>query len=124
MTNLIQSFFMIIPGFRLEYIALLPAVALLLVGLFIETKYTSRLTFFLNSVTLISYFGIKENVKIWIGIISIVFFTLATWSFLSYITDGRISKIKWFEELVQQNRWILRIGGSLIIGIILLMEGL
>ena len=124
MENIIQFVFLLIPGFKIEYFALLPALALLLVGIFVETDYTSRLTFFLNSVTLVSYFGVKQIVSGWIGALSILFFVLATWSFLSYISHDSIKKIEWFERLVQHNQWILRIGGSLIVGLVLVLDSI
>jgi len=122
MVNIIQDFFLLIPIFKVEYFALLPAIALLFVGLFIETNYTSKLTFFLNSVTLISYFGVKPEIKPLTGLLTLVFFILTTWSFICYVRkkDG----IGWYESLIKNNRWILKIGGSLIVGLILFLDQL
>jgi len=124
MTNIIQSLFYLIPAFKIEYFALLPALALLLVGLFVENHYVSRLAFFLNSVTLISYFGVKPEIKDWIGLLVSGFFILATWSFLSYISQGKLKRIEWFEKLVQQYPLVIRLGGSLIVGLIIILDSI
>ena len=120
MVNIIQEFFLLIPNFRVEYFALLPAIALFFVGLFIETNYTSKLTFFMNSVTLVSYFGLKPNIKPLTGLLTLAFFILTTWSFICYVR--RVNGIGWYENLINNNRWILKIGGSLIVGIILFLD--
>ena len=93
MVNIIQEFFLLIPNFRVEYFALLPAIALFFVGLFIETNYTSKLTFIMNSVTLVSYFGLKPNIKPLTGLLTLAFFILTTWSFFCYVR--RVNGIGW-----------------------------
>ncbi len=125
MGNIIQSIILyFLPNFNIAYLTLLPAVALLLVGIFIENHYTNRLTFFLNSVTLMAYFGVKSDIKDWLGLIVLAFFILSTWSFLSFISRGRIREIRWFEDLIRNNRWILRLGGSFVIGLVLLLDSI
>ena len=122
MTNIIQSVFYFIPGFRIEHFALVSAFVLLLVGLFVEKHYVTRLTFFSNSVALISYFGIKESINVWVGLITLAYFCLSFWSFLAYASNNRIKKIKWFEDMVNENPWLLKLGGSIIVGGIILFD--
>lgn len=122
MSNLIQSVFYLIPGFKLEYFALVSAFALILVGLFVEKYYVSRLTFFSNSVALISYFGIKKDVDFSVGLIILIYFGLSFWSFLAYTSKGKIKKIKWFEELIQQNPWLLKLGSSAVAGFVIVYD--
>lgn len=122
MINIIQDFFLLIPNFRVEYFGLLPAVALFFVGIFIETNYTSKLTFFMNSVTLVSYFGLKPDIKPLTGLLTLAFFILTTWSFICYVR--KVNGIRWYENLINNNRWILKIGGSLVVGLILFLDQL
>lgn len=125
MTNIIQSIILyFLPNFNISYLALLPAIALLIVGIFIENHYTNRLTFFLNAVTLMAYFGVKSDINNWLGGIVLVFFILSTWSFLSYVGKGTIKEMTWFENLIKNNQWILRLGGSLIVGLVLLLDSI
>jgi len=122
MVNLIQDVFLLIPNFKIEYFALLPAIALLFIGLFIETNYISKLTFFMNSITLVSYFGVKSDIKPLTGLLTLFFFILTTWSFICYVRkkDG----IRWYENLISNNKWILKMGGSLVVGLILFLDQL
>ena len=122
MSNIIQSVFYLIPGFRIEHFALVSAIVLILVGLFVEKHYVTRLTFFSNSVALISYFGIKDTINIWVGLIALVYFGLAFWSFLAYATKERIKKIKWFEDMINENPWLLKLGSSLVVGGVILYD--
>ncbi|MEK6922749.1 MAG: hypothetical protein AABX08_03045 [Nanoarchaeota archaeon] len=122
MVNIIQDFFLLIPNFKVEYFALLPAVALFFVGLFVETNYTSKLTFFMNSVTLLSYFGLKPDIKPLTGLLTLAFFILTTWSFICYVR--KVDGIRWYENLINNNRWILKLGGSLVVGLILFLDQL
>lgn len=125
MANIIQSIILyLLPNFNIVYLTLLPAIALLLVGIFIETHYTNRLTFFLNSVTLMAYFGVKSDIKDWLGLIVLAFFILSTWSFLSFVSKGKFREIHWFENLIKNNQWILRFGGSLVVGLVLLLDSM
>lgn len=122
MVNIIQDFFLLIPNFRVEYFALLPAIALFFIGIFVETNYTSKLTFFMNSVTLVSYFGLKPDIKPLTGILTLAFFILTTWSFICYVR--KVDGIRWYENLINNNRWILKLGGSLVVGLILFLDQL
>ena len=125
MDNIIQQVFMTIyPHFKLEWFALLPAVALFLVGIFVETQYTNKLTFWLNSVTLVSYLGVKSSINAFIGLLILIFFGLSTVSFFSYASHSKIPSFKAYEDLIDKHPIILRIGGSLIVGLVLLIDNL
>lgn len=116
MTNIIQEIFILIPGFRIEYFSLLPIFGLIIIGLLIEKHYVSRLTFFSNSIALVSYFGLKQNVQIFGGLIMVLYFSLASWSFLSYATKNKIPRCEKYEKFIENNPLLLKIGSSLIIG--------
>src|SRR3989344_2078127 len=120
MANIIQSIFMLVPNFKIEYFNLLPIIWLVIIGLLIEKHYVSRLTFFSNSVALVSYFGIKDNLPFFGGLVIVIYFGLSCWSFLSYATNNKIPKIDNYEKFVEDNPWLLKIGSSLITGLIIL----
>ena len=122
MTNIIQTAFLLIPYFSIEYFSLLPIFWLILMGLLIEKHYVSRLTFFSNSVALVSYFGLKENVQVFGGLIMVLYFSLASWSFLSYATKNKIPCFEKYEKFVENNPWLLKVGSSLIVGIIIFAD--
>ena len=94
MTNIIQTIFMFIPGFKTEYFSLIPVFGLILIGFLVEKHYVSRLTFFSNSLALVSYFGLKQEVSPLGGFMIVVYFVLTTWSFLSYATNNAIKRYK------------------------------
>lgn len=102
MANIIQVIFLLIPGFRLEYFPLVSVFGLILVGLLIETHYVSRLTFFSNSLALVSYFGPKHNVSTLGGLMIIVYFFLASWSFLAYRTNI-VKRFEAYGKFVENN---------------------
>ena len=121
MENIIQSAILsLFPTFKIEWIALLPAVALVLVGWKVETHYISKLKFFLNSVTLMSYYGLKSEINPLIGLLVLVFFCLTTWSFLAYAFN--LPKIEKYEEFINKKQTIMKFGGSFFVGIILLLD--
>ena len=122
MANIIQTIFFLIPNFRIEYFSLIPVFGLILIGLLIEKHYVSRLTFFSNSLALISYFGLKENLSQLGGLMIIVYFVLTTWSFLSHITNNTIKRYEKYEKFIEENYWILKIGSSLVTGAIILYD--
>lgn len=113
---------MLIPNFKTEYFNLLPVIWLVIIGLLIEKHYVSRLTFFSNSVALISYFGIKDSLPSLGGLIIVVYFVLSCWSFLSYVTNNEIPRIQRYENFVEENPWLLKIGSSLITGLVILAD--
>ena len=122
MANIIQTLFLLIPSFKVENFSLIPIIWLVAMGLFIEKHYVSRLTFFSNSIALVSYFGLKENISILGGLFIIIYFGLALWSFLAYATNDKIPKWEEYEQFIKDNPWMLKIGGSLITGGIILFD--
>ncbi len=121
MENIIQSaIFYVYPTFKVELLALLPAIALFLIGFKVENHYVSKLTFFLNSVTLMSYFGLKQEINSLLGLIVLIFFCLTTWSFLSYAFG--FPEIKKYEDLIKNNPKIMKFGGSLVVGIVIILD--
>lgn len=123
MPNVIQEVLIeLIPSFKVEWLALLPAIALILVGFKVETNYTSKLAFFLNAVTLMSYYGIKTDINYYVGVVVLLFFFLTTWSFLCYAFG--FPRIEYYEQLIEKYPLIKKFGGSLVVGTVILIDNL
>jgi len=121
MGNVVQWFFISILGFGLEHFILIPIFGLILIGFLIERHYVSRLTFFSNALALFSYAGLQENLNFLHGVVILAYFLLTAWSFLAHTTQI-ITPCEPYEQFIENNPWVLKIGSSFVVGVIILLD--